>query len=160
MLIGGAAASTNNSCAKFFDESTHCCSKSIGAQRVFRASIHQNRQTRIGDHAERPVPMLGQIRNVLGHLGWAGSAIQTKTGNWKRSQCIHYCRHVGAKQHGAGGLHGDAGKNRNVFMRLSNGADGIQAGTDSALHLQQILTGLNDQAIRATINEAARLLAI
>ena len=48
----------------------------------------------------------------------------------------------------------------NVFMRLSNGADGIQAGTDSALHLQQILTGLNDQAIRATINEAARLLAI
>ena len=97
---------------------------------------------------------------MLGHLGWTGSAIQTKTGNWKRSQCIHYGRHVGAKQHGAGGLHGDAGKNRNVFMRLLRGADGIKAGTDRTLHLQQILTGLNDQAIRATINEAARLLAI
>ena len=104
--------------------------------------------------------MLGQEGNVLGHLGWTGRAIQTKAGNRKRSQCIHYCCHVGAKQHGAGGLHGDAGKNRNVFMRLANGANGIKARTDSALHLQQILTGLNDQAVRATINEAARLLAI
>ena len=157
---GGAAAAAHDAGAVILEVPPHGCAEGIRAQRILGAAVHQDGEARVRNHAERAIPVLGEVGDVLGHLRGAGGAVEAEARDRERTQRVHHGRDVGAEQHGARGLHGDARQDRNLLVRLPCRADGVEARVHRALHLQEVLRRLHDQAVRAAVDQAARLLAV
>ena len=160
VLRRGAAAAADRTDLEFLDETPHRLTERLGLQRILRASINKNRQTSVGQHADRAIPVAGDVGDMLRHLNGTSRAIEAQRRDRKRLERVHHRRDIGAKQHGAGGFDGHARENRAILGRESSLAKRVDAGIDRDLLLKKVLRCLDHEPVDAAGNQPARLLEI
>jgi hypothetical protein len=94
---------------------------------------------------------------VLAHLGRAGGAVEADELDAERFERGESGPDLRAEQHGAGGLDGHLHHDRQVG---AGGLQGAARADERGLGLQQVLTGLDEQCVRAAGDEARCLLLI
>ena len=157
VLRGGAAASADQAESEFGDEPAQRRRQLVRIQRVDGPLGTEFGQAGVGHRRHPELRVLGQVPQVLTHLGRAGGAVQADEVGVQRGQRGQRRADLGAEQHGAGGLHGDVHDHRNGDAAGGHGA----AGTDDrGLGLQQVLAGLHDDRVDAALQHAGRLLLV
>ncbi|CAM5610994.1 hypothetical protein KAURM247S_00180 [Kitasatospora aureofaciens] len=124
-------------------------------ERVVGTVLAEHRQARVRHAGQADPRVLGQVAQVLAHLGRAGGAVEADEVDAERLQRGERGADLGAEQHGAGGLHRHLHQHREVQPGLGQGALGTQ---DRGLGLQQVLAGLHQQRVGATGDQAGRVL--
>ena len=160
VLGGGAAAAAERIHAVLLHEASHRLDESRWLQRIDGLAVLQDGQPGIGHHAHATVPVLGQVRHVRRHLDRAGRAVQAEALDREWPQGIDDRGDLGAQQHGAGRLHRHAHEDRAVLHAAARRVERIETRVDRALHLQQVLAGLDHEAVDAAIEKPPSLLAV
>ncbi len=157
VLGGGAAAPADQAESEFGDEPAQRRRQLIRIQRVDGTLRAEFGQAGVGHRRHSELRVLGQVPQMFAHLGRAGGAVQADEVGVQRGQRGQRRTDLGAEQHGAGGLHRDVHDHRNGDAAGGHGA----AGTDDRrLGLQQVLAGLHDDRVDATLQHAGRLLLV
>ena len=101
--------------------------------------------------------MLRQITQMFAHLGRTGRAVQADHVDTERLDGRQCGPDLTAQQHGASRLDGDVCENRDVTAELGHRSARTE---DRGLELQQILAGLDENGIGATLEHAQRRLGV
>ncbi len=157
MLRGGAAASTDQVQAVVGREAVVCVREFLRRQRVVGAIGRELRQSGVRHARDRQVGVLGQVAQVLGHLGGAGGAVESDGVDTDRAQRRQGRADLGPQEHGAGGLDGDLGDDRHVRVGSGHGPPGPD---DRGFGLQQVLRGFDQDRVGAPVDQATDLFLI
>ncbi len=150
----GAAAAADDVDAVLGDEALLPLRQLGRAQGIMRLPVDQLRQSGIGLHRDQARPVLAQPFDVLGHLQWAGGAVDADRRYVERLDHRRRGGDVGSHQQGAGGLHRDLDEDRRVLAGFGAGALG---GVHRRLDLQRVLAGLDQQRVDAAGHKSAAL---
>ena len=147
----GSAAAAHEFQTEPADEAAQGLGQLVRRQRVFSTVGAQHGQPRVRHHRHRDPGMLGQVPQVLAHLGGAGGAVQADhvDAEWfDRGQRRPDLR---TEQHGAGGFDGHMGDDRDGPAQLCHRPTGRD---HRGLHLQQVLAGLDEDRVGAAVEHA------
>ena len=123
------------------------------AQRVPGAVGGQHRQPGVGHAGQRDARVPGQVAQVLAHLTRPGRAVQPDQGDAQRLQGGKRGADLAAQQHGAGGLDGHLGDERELGACRGHGPP---RADDRGLGLEQVLAGLDDDRIGPAADQSGR----
>ena len=157
VLRGGAAAAADQRHAVLGDEPLQRVGQLHRGQREVRPVGGQHRQAGVRHHRQRDAGVLGQVAQVLAHLGRAGGAVQADQVDPERLDRGQRRADLAAQQHGAGGLHGDVADDRHRLARLGHRP---LRPDHRRLDLEQVLAGLDDQRVRAAGDQAGGVLLV
>ena len=102
--------------------------------------------------------MGAQVANMLTHFLRAGRTVKPDAGHLVvRFQCHHRSSHIGAHQHRARRLNRDGAQDEDVSLLLDHG---VGCARDRRLGLEDVLAGLDQQSINATVKQTADLLVV
>ena len=160
-MFGRRSATTSNDVgSKLLYKTAHCGRKILCAQRIFGSTFDQNRQSCIGDYGKWAIPMFGNVRKMRRHFRRSCCTVQSKRSNWKWSQGIDHSADIRPQEHRARGLHRDGNKNRHIANSFSSRFERFQTCGHRTFNLQEVLACFDHEAIRAAINQTARLFSI
>ncbi len=154
MLDRGAAAAADDRDAVLADEALEPAGQRLGIERIAGLAVDQLRQAGVRQHRDGPAPVRGEMRQVLGHLLRPGGAVQADDRHVQRLDDDLRRGDVGADQHGAGGLDGDLGHDRQLPAGLAHRDPGA---VDRGFQLQRVLAGLAQDHVGAACDQAGRL---
>ena len=160
VLGRGAAATADRIHAVFLDEPLHRLAERLRAERILGASLDEDRKARVRQHADRAVPVLGDVRDMLGHLDRARRAVEAERVDRERLKRVHHRRDVRAEEHRARRLDRHAREDRAVVGREARFLQRVDAGVDRDLLLEKVLRSLDHEAVDAARDQAARLLEV
>ena len=103
---GCATASTDKREAKLFHKLFVGGGKLFGTEWVAGAVSGELRKTGVRHHHDGNGRVLGELTQVLAHLGWAGCTVQADHVDTQRLEGGQRCANLGTHQHGSGGLNG------------------------------------------------------
>ena len=153
----GAAAASHQRQPVVGDEARQRLSELVGLQWIFGAVGTQHGQPGVGHHRNGCAGVLGQIAQVLAHLGGPGGAVQTDHVDAQRFDRRQRGPDLTAQQHGASGFDRDVGDHRDVAAELGHRPARAEHG---GLQLQQVLAGLDKDRIGAALEHAERGLGV
>ncbi len=157
VLGRGAAAAAHQGQAELADEGVVGVGQLVRPQRVDGPVRAQLGQARVGHAGDRDPGVVGEVAQVLAHLGRSGGAVQADRVDAQRLQGGERGADLGAHQHRAGGLDGDLDDDRGVGSR---GAAGAPRADHGGLGLQQVLAGLDEDRVGPAVDEPARALLV
>ena len=105
----------------------------------------------VGHHRHRDAGVVGQVAQVLAHLGGPGRAVQPDHVDAERLDRRQRRADLAAQQHGAGGFDGDVGDDRDMPAELGHRPARSQ---HRGLELQQVLAGLDEDRVGAALQHA------
>ncbi|MQY13282.1 hypothetical protein SRB5_34260 [Streptomyces sp. RB5] len=155
VLGGGAAAAADQAQAVVADEGLLGVGEVLGAEGEVRAVLRQHRQARVRHAGQRGGRVAGEVAQVLAHLRRAGGTVQPDQIDAQRLEGGQRGPDLGAQQHRAGRLERQRADQGHVGAQGFHGTAGTQQG---GLGLQQVLRGLDDQRVRAALEQALRVL--
>ena len=156
VVDGGAAAAADRAHAQIGGELAQRLGQLERLQWVHRVAAAQvQRDTGIGNDADRPFGALGQKAHRFAHVLGPGRAVQADDVDVERVQNRERRADVGAQQHAAVDVERDLDLNRDASAGDLKGAP---CAEDGGLGLQNVLLRLDDQQVGATQEQAARLL--
>ena len=164
----GAAAAANDLHAVFGDKAAMVSRQLRGRELVNRVAALVLRQAGVGQHADGHGRVLTEKANRVVHLRRTGGAVETDHIGLKCFEHSQRRANLRAQQHGPCGFQRDlhlkgnpprraSGRGDLAFARVANG---VLAGGQSDLGLQQILAGLDQQHVHAALDQRLGLLAI
>ena len=154
VLDRGAAAAADQVDAVLGDKALHPARHLGGAERIVRVAVNQFGQAGVGLDGNQTAPVGGQPAHVLGHLLRTGGAVEADHRHVDRVDHRGRGANVGADEQGAGCFNGNLNEDRGVGAGLGAGDLGT---VDGGLYLQCVLTGLDQDGIDATGDQAAAL---
>ena len=148
------AAATDDVDAELADEPLVRVGEPVRREVVVRVTVHDRRQPGVRQAREERARVLLQVLEVLGHLGRAGGAVQAEHVGLHRLERGDGGADLRADEHASGGLHRHLDHQR-------DGAAGVAhrpaAGDDRRLGLEQVVDGLDEQHVRAALEQAGGL---
>lgn len=120
-------------------------------ERVVRAVGAEHRQAGVRHAGDRHGRVLGEVAEVLAHLGRAGGAVQADRVDAEGFEGGERGADLGAHEHGAGGLDGHLDEDRQADAA---GDDRLLAAVHRGLRLQQVLRGLDEEGVGPAVDEA------
>jgi len=157
VLRGGAAAAAHQADAVLADEPRERGGQRLGGKRVLRPVRAELGQAGVGHHRHRQAGVLGQVAQVLAHLGGAGGAVQADDVDAERLQRGQGGADLAAEQHGAGGLHGDVADDRDYPAEFGHRPLGADHG---CLDLEQVLAGFDEDRVGSCLDHPERGLLV
>ena len=157
VLGGGAAAAAHQRDAELASEALVGAGELGGGQVIHGAAVDVLRQAGVGLDADEPGGVPAEVLDVLDHEVGAGRAVEADDVDRQRLDDDQRAGDVGADQQRAGGLDGDLHEDRDPDAALLSGAVGRYRG---ALDLQDVLAGLDQDAVGAAVDQAADLLLV
>src|SRR5438128_2425719 len=107
---------------------------------------------RVGNYRNYELGILAEVANVLAHLLRAGGTVHSEHIDWKRLDRRERRSDLGSHQHRAERFDGDLGDYRNTPLRCFKL---LEDRRQCRFSLQNILTGFDDQQIRAVKDDNA-----
>ena len=156
VLVGGAAATADQADAELADEPGERLDQRFRAERVHRAVRAQLGQAGVRHHRQRHPGVLGQLPQVLAHLGRSGGAVEPDGVDAERLQRGQRGADLRAEQHRAGRFDGDRSEDRHL---TAFGGHRPLRADDRRLGLEDVLGGLDDHRVDAAGEQAADFLA-
>ena len=154
VLRSGAAAAPHQRQAELGRELGVRGGQLGGGERILGTVLAEHRQPGVRLAGHRDARVLGQVAQVLAHLGRAGGTVQPDRIDAQGLQHGQGRTDLRTHQHGAGGLHGHLGDDRDV----DGGAfPGDLGRVDRRFRLQQVLAGLDQDRVRAAADQTLRL---
>lgn len=144
VLGGGSTAPTDDLHAEFFDEAPLVDLEFFCRQVVVHLSVDHRWQPGVGQHRNGHAGVVGQVADVLAHLGRPGGTVEPDDVDAEGVDGRQGSSDLGADQHATGQLHGHLGLNRHLASNLGHGS----AGRDHRrLEGQEIEMGLEDEQV-------------
>ena len=113
-------------------------------------------QPGIGDAGDGQPGVLREVADRLSHVLGTGRAVEPDHVDPQRLQDGEDGGDVGAEQHPAGDVEGHLGLDGDL---AAGALEGLAGREDRRLDLQDVLAGLDDEQVRATVEQPLRLLA-
>ena len=154
VLRRGAAAAPHQGQPELLGELGVRCGQLLGRQGVEGAVPGQLWQAGVRHGGDRDPGVLGQVAQVLAHLGRAGSAVQSDRVDAQRLQSGQRGAYLAAEQHRAGRLDGDLDQHGQVLAGLAQRALEPDHG---GLGLEQVLSRLDQQRVGPTLDHRRAL---
>ena len=154
VLGGGAAAAAHQGEPELGGERLVRVGELAGGQRVVGAVGGEHRQPGVGHAGERDGRVARQVAQVLAHLPGAGGAVEPDQADAERFQRGERGADLAAEQHGAGGLDGHLGDQREVAGVRRHRPPGAD---DRRLRLQQVLAGLDHDRVHPAAQQAGHV---
>ncbi len=154
VLRGRAAATADDVDAELADEALVRVRQAVRREVVVRVPVDDGRQPRVRQAREERARVLLQIPEVLGHLGRSGRAVQAEDVRPHRFERRDRGADLRTDEHPARGLHRDLDHQRDGAARVAHRAP---AGDDRRLGLQEVVDGLDEQDVRAALDEPGGL---
>ena len=158
----GAAAAADDVQAVLAHEVADLLGEGLGLQGEDGLAFDQQRQAGVREQADLTGPVFGEVLDVLGHLGRPGGAVHAQAEDGEVAQRRDHAGDVGAHQRGAELLDGDLHHDGHVAATVDVGRQAalgqhVEAGTDSALDLQDVLAGFEQQHVGPAVQQPADL---
>ena len=149
-LRRGAATAADDLHAQLLDEAALVGLQLLGGQVVVHLAIDDGGQTGVGQHRDRDPGVLGEVADVLAHLGGAGGAVEPDDVDVQRVDGGERSADLGAHQHAPSELHGDLGLDGDLAADLGHGP---ARGDDRGLQGQQVEVGLQDEQVDPALQQ-------
>ena len=151
-----AAAATDDVHAEIEHELAQRLGERSWSHRVQRAAPVVDGQAGVGNTVHRRAGVLAQVADGIAHQVRAGGAVEPDDVDVHRLERRERTAIVGAEQHAPGGIERDRALDRHLSARDTHGVPGCK---DLRLHLEHVLARLEDQQIRAALEQTLRLVA-
>ena len=117
-------------------------------------------QAGVGEDGDVTVPVLGEVVDVLGHLDRPGGAVESEGEDGVGAKRGDRGADLRTQQHAARRLDGHADHDGDVVGPEAGLLEREQAGVHRALHLQEVLAGLDEERIDPPVDEAPGLFGV
>ena len=116
--------------------------------------VDHRRQAGVREHGDRQAAVVGEVADVLAHLGGAGRAVDAEDVGAHGVDGGEGGADLGAEQHAAGQLDRDLHLQRHLAALGRHGPPGAD---DRRLRRQQVELGLDEEQVDAAVEQAAAL---
>ena len=121
MLGRGAAAAADDRHAELGDEAGEVLGQLLGGEVVVHVAVDHRRQAGVGQARDGQPGVLGQVAQVLAHLGRPGGAVEADDVGPHGVEGGEGGADLGARQHAAGELDGDLDLERDLASGRGHG---------------------------------------
>ncbi len=157
VLGSGAAAAADEAHPVIGDEVLVGVGELFGGEGVDRTVGAEDGKSGVGHDRDGDRRVAREVAEVLAHLGRAGGAVEADEVDAEGGEAGQGRADLAADEHGAGGLDGDLGDDRDVRAEVGVGAFGAD---DRGLGLEEVLGGLDQERVGAAFDEARGALLV